>query len=135
MHPARHAYIEAFFVTHLAESGVEVQSIEAIDWYLYLDSCVQARYGWTFPDADDLVAICPQILAMQTSRFDDLTFKNYLEAIGWLIARYADQRGGTVLMSYEDQANLLTRLEDELYDLSPPALAVYSRVQLSVLDS
>lgn len=132
MHPARHAYIEAFFVSLFGDTGLEVQSVPAIDWYLYLDSCPQARYGWTFPTSDSLLVVCPQIMAMQVSRFDDLTFKQYLEAIGWMIGRYIELFQAPPPPGYE--AQILCRIEDELYDLSPPALSVYSRVQLSVLD-
>lgn len=134
MHPARQAFIEAFFVSLFRDTGVEVQLVPAADWYLHLGSCPQAKYGWTFPD-DDHIILCPQIIALQAGRFDDVTFKTYLDAIGWMASRYLSAQEAPPAITYEERMEALTRIEDELYDLSPPSLAVYSRVQLSVLDS
>lgn len=126
--------MEEYFASHYAQSDVEVQSVPAADWHLYID-LPHGRYGWTVPFRDGgrlLLPHSPQIIDYQTKTFDVREVKEYLHAIVWICDRFKNVDVTTLTREEFNEAQ--ARIESELYDLSPPALAVFSRIQLSVLD-
>lgn len=124
----------------LTASTVMVRSVAAADWFPFLD-IPQGRYGWTYPMRDGALAdlvmhVCPELIVKQTAHLDDRDLFEYVGTISWMAEKYLSLLGDR--MDSPTTLEVMTwqgEIESELYDLSPHALQITSKVQLSVLDS
>ena len=134
--PSRADHILDRLDTHFIEEvGAAVSTPTRETWLSIVAGLgPQAQFGWSWPishcDPPICVPYCPEIIDEQTKDLTDEDLSQYLDIIEfvcdshishWLVEPDAEERQ--------------RRVEEELLEMFPATLDLWSRVQLAVLDA